>query len=181
MYPSIKLSLLIIALLSFTATALGQDKRAAVANKLWTAIGGKENWQNARYFMFSCVGGGANPFVRGERKYLWDKHTGDCRFDATTTDDETLVALFNIKTGDGAVYINGTKLDNPRTAADVIAEATAEFEKDAYLLFLPAVLEGGQVTYTVAGEKWSIPSDSPSSTSKTSGRVSRRRWKVSSI
>mgnify|MGYP007082186859 CR=1 FL=1 len=148
----VKLSLA-VAFVNFTVSAQGQPSKTAVEAKLWDAIGGKENWRNARYFMFSCVGGGDHAFVQGERKYLWDKQTGNCRFEGITADDETIIALLNIKTGKGTVYLSGAKLDNPKTTQDILEEVSDEFGKDACLLFLPTALEGSQVSYTVSGEK----------------------------
>lgn len=145
--------ILLVVLANCTSVSQGQPSPSEVVNKLWGAIGGKENWQNARYFMFSCIGGGQGTFAQGERKYLWDKTSGNCRFEGTTTDDEAIVALFNIKEDTGSVYFNGEKLDNPRTAQDVIKEASTAFGKDAYLLFLPTALEGSQSSYTVTEEK----------------------------
>ncbi len=153
-FIKIKLSLLIATLIGLgSMDAAGQESQEDLTDKLWEAIGGKENWQNARYFMFSCVGADTDAFAPGERKYLWDKQTGNCRFEGTTTDDEAVVVLFNVKTHEGSVYINGTKLDNPNTASGVIAAVASEFERDAYLLFLPTALEGNRASYTVAGEK----------------------------
>ncbi len=151
-FTKIKLNLFCM-LLGGIATAFGQVSQTSIANKLWEAIGGKENWQNARYFMFSCIGGGNPSFTQGERTYLWDKQDGYCRFEGVTLDDESVIALFNIKTNKGTVYMNGEKLSNPKTSADVINEISAEFERDAYLLFLPTVLEGDHVSFTVTGEK----------------------------
>jgi len=151
-FTKIKLNLSFM-LLASTAIAFGQDLQTGIADKVWEAIGGKDNWQNARYFMFSCIGGGTSSFVQGERKYLWDKQQGYCRFEGISTDDESVIALFNIKTNEGTVYINGEELSNPKTSADVIKEVAAEFERDAYLLFLPTALEGNQVSFTVTGEK----------------------------
>src|SRR5690606_31488047 len=151
-FTKLKLNLFFM-LLGGIATAFGQGSQAGLAHKLWEAIGGKENWQNARYFMFSCIGGDHSSFTQGERTYLWDKQEGYCRFEGVTTDDESVVALFNIKTHTGTVYINDEKLSNPKTSADIINEISAEFERDAYLLFLPTVLEGDRVSLTVTGEK----------------------------
>lgn len=123
-----------------------------VVDKLWKAIGGRENWQSARYFMFSCAGGNQS-FAQGERKYLWDKGTGNCRFDGVTTDDEMITVLFNLETGTGTVYLNHTEIDNPRISEDIVTEVTEEFNKDAQLLFLPTILEGSQVSYRTIGEK----------------------------
>lgn len=132
-----------------TAPPPTEDK---LIDKLWDAVGGQENWHNARYFMFSCIGG-RQSFAQGARKYLWDKQTGNCRFDGTTTDDEGITVLFNIETGDGKAYINHTPLENPRITEDIIAEITEEFNRDAQLLFLPTVFEGEQVSYRISGEK----------------------------
>src|SRR5690606_12459596 len=147
---------LLVALWCCLATAKAQDTPALtekqLTTKLWEAVGGHANWDNARYFMFSCVGG-RHSFAQGERKYLWDKQTGNCRFDGVTTDDEAITVLYNIETRAGTVYLNNTKLDNPRTTSDIIAEITEEFNKDAQLLFLPTLLEGSQVSYRITGEK----------------------------
>ncbi|WP_257668867.1 hypothetical protein [Parapedobacter tibetensis] len=152
-YVKINLALFLTLLIFFTTTHGQPATNSSVAAKLWEGIGGKENWQNARYFMFSCIGGEKHSFAQGERKYLWDKLSGNCRFDGVTTDDENVIVLFNVKTAEGTAYINGIKIDNQRVAADIIDEVRSDFEKDAYLLFLPTALEGNSVSYTVAEEK----------------------------
>ncbi|MGV3762916.1 hypothetical protein [Parapedobacter sp.] len=152
----LKLSLLVALWCCVIMGVRGQDTPSAkendLADKLWDAAGGRENWQNARYFMFSCAGGN-HSFSQGERKYLWDKQTGNCRFDGVTTDDERITVLFNIETGEGTVYLNDVKLDNPRITEDIIAETTEAFHQDARLLFLPTVLDGNQASYRIKGEK----------------------------
>lgn len=157
MQHAVKLKLNLLVTLWCCATAVsGQvgpsGMEDELEDKLWEAIGGEKNWQNARYFMFSCTGG-QHSFAQGERRYLWDKQTGSCRFDGMTTDDESVTALFNIETSEGTVYINDTKLENPRTTDDIVAEITEEFNRDAQLLFLPTILEGNQVSYKITGEK----------------------------
>lgn len=154
MYRHIKSKLSSFILLFLCcANCFGQTDESAIAAKLWEGLGGKENWQTARYFMFSCIGGAQPSLAQGERKYLWDKHTGDCRFEGITSDDETLIVLFNIKTGKGTVYINTDEIDNQRIAAGIIEDVIDEFERDAQLLFLPTVLEGDHATYTIEEEK----------------------------
>lgn len=157
MQRSVKLKLnLLITLWLYTTAVNGQVTPSGLAgrleNKLWEAIGGKENWQNARYFMFSCSGG-RHSFAQGDRRYLWDKQTGNCRFDGITTDDEAVTALFNLKTNAGTVYINDVKLENPRTTNDIVTEVTEEFNRDAQLLFLPTILDGSRGSYKITGEK----------------------------
>lgn len=157
MQHAVKLKLNLFISLWCCATAVsGQvmpsGMEAELEAKIWEAIGGQETWQNARYFMFSCTGG-KHSFAQGDRRYLWDKQTGNCRFDGMTTDDETVTVLFNTVTSTGTVYINNTKLENPRTTDDIVAEIKEEFDKDAQLLFLPTILEGIQASYKITGEK----------------------------
>ncbi len=157
MQHSVKLKLnLLVALWCCVTAVSGQvapsPLESNLIDKLWEAVGGRENWQNARYFMFSCTGG-RHSFAQGERKYLWDKQTGNCRFDGITTDDEVITVLFNIETKAGTVYMNDILLENPRTTEDIITEITEEFHKDAQFLFLPTALGGDQVSYRITGEK----------------------------
>src|SRR3546814_19231091 len=73
---------LLVALWCCATTVSGQvapsPMEENLVDKIWEAVGGQENWQNARYFMFSCTGG-SHSFAQGERKYLWDKQTGEDR------------------------------------------------------------------------------------------------------
>lgn len=141
------------AILICCSLAHAQTKDPVVESKIWKGIGGKENWQNVRYFMFSCIGGEGNPLIAGERKYLWDKQTGDCRSEGVNADGETIITLFNLKTLDGSVFIDDTPLDDPNLAASMIEETLLAFEKDANLLFLPTTLEGKEAWLTVEEEK----------------------------
>ncbi len=151
-FKKINLSLFILLFVCYTM-ATGQTSTSTALDKLWEGIGGKENWQTARYFMFTCVGGEKHSFAQGERKYLWDKQTGNCRFEGITTDDERIVVLFNLKTDKGTVYVNAEEISNSLIVADIIAEVANEFEKDAQLLFLPTAVEGDQASYSVEEEK----------------------------
>jgi len=151
-FTKIRLNLFML-LLGNISTVFGQDLQSHISDKLWEAIGGEDNWQHARYFMFSCIGGPDDSFTQGKRTYLWDKQEGHCRFEGITTDDESVIALFNLKTHTGSVYINGEKLSNPKTSIDVINEVSTEFERDASLLFLPTAIEGSRGSFMVTGEK----------------------------
>lgn len=149
---TIYLSILFI-LFGYLPVSYGQTSDNALEAKIWEGIGGKENWQNARYFMFSCMGGKDATFFHGERKYLWDKLTGDCRFEGITADGDTVVVLFNLKTSKGTAYINNTEQEDQQAATGLVQKALSEFEEDANLLFLPTTLEGKNVFYTVEEEK----------------------------
>ncbi|WP_353181440.1 hypothetical protein [Parapedobacter lycopersici] len=150
-HVKIYLSVLLF-LFSYCTTSYGQTADTALEAKIWKGIGGKENWQKARYFMFSCLGGKGQHFVQGERRYLWDKQTGDCRFEGITADEDTLVVLFNLKTSSGAAYVNEEQQEDQQ-ATTLVEEALSAFETDANLLFLPTSLEGKDVSYIVEEEK----------------------------
>lgn len=141
------------AILICFSLSYAQTKDQMVEAKIWKGIGGKENWQNVRYFMFSCIGGESNQLIEGERKYLWDKQTGDCRFEGVNADGETIITLFNLKTLDGSVFVNDLQVDDQNMASTMIEETSIAFERDANLLFLPTTLEGKDVWYTVEDEK----------------------------
>lgn len=151
---SIKAYLIILcSWLGYLSPAYSQTVDTALEAKVWEGIGGKENWQNARYFMFSCIGGENPTPVQGERRYLWDKQTGDCRFEGITANGDTIVVLFNVKTAAGTAYVNNNQQQGQQSADALIAKALEAFEQDANLLFLPTSLEGQGVNYTVEEEK----------------------------
>lgn len=144
---------ILFLLFGYFSTVHGQTADTTTEAKIWEGIGGKENWQNARYFMFSCIGGKDHTLTQGERRYLWDKLTGDCRFEGITADGDTITILFNLKTAAGTAYINNSEQENRHLTATLVQEALSDFEEDANLLFLPTALEGKNVFYTVEKEK----------------------------
>ena len=103
--------------------------------------------------MFSCIGGKSVLPIPGERRYLWDKQTGNCRFEAITSANDTLVVLFNVKTSTGTVYVNNNQEKDLSSAKALVSKATLAFEQDANLLFLPTSLDGSDVNFTVEEEK----------------------------
>lgn len=140
----ITLSCLWIVFPSISSNAQTAD----LSEKLWSGVGGKQNWDNARYFMFTCQ---EVPHKRAS--YLWDRQTGDCRFESETSDGEELVVLFNLNTTGGQVFVDEVLLLDKENADILIARAHRDFKTDAELLFLPVVQDGGTTTVSIVSEK----------------------------
>lgn len=148
-YPlSIALFFVWIAALPFPLFAQSDE----VSEKIWSSIGGKQQWENARYFMFTCQG----PHEQAHQSaasYLWDRHTGNCRYEGTTADERELVVLFNLHHAEGQVFIDNIAQENAELVAEKIKEVRQGFKKDAELLFLPAIQDGKNAQLSLESER----------------------------
>lgn len=144
-----------VGLSAMSTGVLGQSTQPQVVSKIWDGIGGKDNWTNARYFMFSCIGEDTLSALQSERAYLWDKQTGECRFEGLTIEDEELIVLFNIKTEitQGQVFVDRNRLNQAPEATEIITAVKEQFEKDASFIFLPTLLEGKASSINLEDEK----------------------------
>jgi hypothetical protein len=118
----------------WAATALAADPKQ-IAEQMMTAMGGVDNWNRAhfvRYDFIVNVGGKAV----ADRRHLWDKMTGRYRIDSKTKDGKSSVALFNAANQQGAVYIDGQKLEGD-AAAKAMKDAYGTFINDMYWLAMP--------------------------------------------
>ncbi len=142
--------LFLLWLTGLPATVLGQTED--LSEKIWTSIGGKQHWENARYFMFTCQGP-HKPVHQRPASYLWDRFSGDCRYEGTTTDQRNLVVLFNLHRLEGQVYIDNVIQDDSETIKTKINNVRQGFKKDAELLFLPAIQDGESVRLSLEAER----------------------------
>ncbi len=123
-----------------------------VSEKIWASLGGKQQWENARYFMFTCQGPHAQAHA-SPASYLWDRHTGNCRYEGTTADKGELVVLFNLNHTTGQVFIDNVAQDSAELVAKTIDNVRQGFKKDAELLFLPAIQDGKNAQLSLASER----------------------------
>lgn len=138
-----KFSFYIVLLVSFVAVkpnVFGQQQNSTINAKLWSSIGGEERWNNSRYLMFSCRGN-AKTGLATERIYLWDKQTGQCRYEGVDTLESDLVVLFNIKSGQGTVFSSGEKVADSAEEKRIIEGVGDQFKRDASFIFMPTILE----------------------------------------
>jgi hypothetical protein len=123
--------------LAVTGTVKAQDQ---AADLLWQGFGGRDAWNESRYFLFTHS---RNTSAAGpaEQRYLWDRRNGACRLESLTADEQPLIVLFNTGSQDAQVFIDGKPVTD-QTATDSIRKQSADhFRKDAYWLFIPALLE----------------------------------------
>lgn len=113
-------------------------------SKIWDGVGGKKTWENSRYFVFTF-----EPQREGKvatsRNHLWDRYTGDYRYEAKTPDKQQLVVLFNINNQKGDSYIDGKPATDSLNQV-YLKEAHQAFINDSYWLVAPAKLEDEGVT-----------------------------------
>ena len=121
-----------------TSCVTGQTKEDVI-DKIWDGAGGKKTWQGSRFLTFVFAPQKAGKTVV-RRSHLWDRFTGDYRFETKTPDNQNLLVLFNVNTQKGTSYINGTALPDS-TNSEQIKKAYGYFINDSYWLLAPLKLE----------------------------------------
>ena len=145
-----KLTQVFAVLLFLSLCVKAQDKETAI-NKVWGAIGGKTNFEKARFFQFTFASernGKLNP----GRTHLWDKFTGNYRLESESAEGKKSVVLFNVNTRNGKAFENGVQLPDS-TSNKLVTRAYATFINDTYWLLVPTKLQDpGVNTKLEAGE-----------------------------
>ena len=134
----------VIALLSGCAT--GQTKEALI-EKIWNGAGGKKTWQESRFITFVFNAQKAGKTI-SRRSHLWDRYTGDYRFETRTPRSENLLVLFNVNNQKGKSFINGKLLSDSLSTVQ-IKKAYSYFINDSYWLLAPVKLEDEGVNVTL--------------------------------
>jgi hypothetical protein len=99
------------------------------------AHGGAARWAAVPHIRFE--------FARstdGERdvvaRHFWSREDGDYRLEWPAQDEDTYVALFNVKSGVGRVYLNGAPVSGERHAA-LLEQAHRRFTEDTFWMLAP--------------------------------------------
>lgn len=122
--------ILVLTILSLAFYANGQSRSK---QDIISSIGKVSKWNNVNYILFASNSHN-NSFK--ERSFLIDKGSGKVRFDGKTTNNTSLVLLFNYKTKTlEKGYING-KLSDSKTTIPY-QEVLNQLFEDTKLLFLP--------------------------------------------
>ena len=132
---------IVVTLLSGWAT--GQTKEEVI-EKIWEAAGGRETWKDSRFltFVFAPQKDGRTVF---KRSHLWDRQTGDYRFETITASRETLLVLFNVNKLKGKSFVNGKPLSDSLNTIEV-KKAYEYFINDSYWLIAPLKLEDPELS-----------------------------------
>ena len=110
-----------------------------VFQKVWKAVGGKNTFEKSRYIEFTFASernGQLNP----GRNHIWDRYTGDYRFESKAANGKTTTVLFNINTQQGKAYEDGVLLPDT-TSAKLVKRGYAAFINDTYWLMVPLKLQ----------------------------------------
>ncbi len=122
-----------------TGFAQNQPDKKEVFEKIWKAVGGKSAFEKSRYFEFTFA-----PIRQGKesvgRHHIWDRYTGDYRYETTADNGIKTVVLFNVNTKKGNAFENGTLLADS-TSKKMINRAYAAFINDSYWLMVPLKLQ----------------------------------------
>lgn len=121
-------------------TACASDQPAEtgamkVVHEMHAAMGGLDNWNNTRYVTFKFQVGQDGEW-RTSRAHLWDKWEGRYRFESTGDEGVRSVALFNVNTKQGKVYVDGQELPAEQ-AQEQIDGAYRAYINDTYWLAMP--------------------------------------------
>ncbi|MBC7743573.1 MAG: hypothetical protein H7096_00555 [Flavobacterium sp.] len=138
--------IILCAVVVLSSCASSQSKEDVI-NKIWNGAGGKKTWQNSRFLTFVFA-----PQKEGKtlasRSHLWDRYTGDYRFETKTEENENLLVLFNVNTQKGISYLNGKTLPDSLNKKE-IKNAYGYFINDSYWLLAPLKLEDEGVKVTL--------------------------------
>ena len=124
-----------IALFS-SATAQDKDQ---VIKKVWEAVGGKTTFEKTRYIQFTFASE-RNGQIGNGRNHIWDRYTGNYRFESKAANGKTTTVLFNVNTQQGKAFEDGI-LQADTTSAKLIKRAYGAFINDTYWLMVPLKLQ----------------------------------------
>jgi hypothetical protein len=128
---SLRFALFLLACASLFAEGTQQDPKAVeIAQSMMRAMGGQDAWNAVHYlrFDFKVVAGGE---TKASRSHLWDKQTGRYRLEQGNK-----VVLMNLADKQGAVYVDGKKLEGA-DAVKALEATYGAYINDFYWLAMP--------------------------------------------
>ena len=117
----------------------GSDARAIeIADAVMRKMGGRENWDRTRYLTWRFF---------GRRLHVWDRWTGDVRFE-----EAGRVTLMNVHSREGRVWNGGEEIASPDSTKKYLNRGYRAWINDSYWLVMPYKLKDSGVTLKYAGE-----------------------------
>lgn len=107
----------------------------AVAKALWSALGGDDGWQRARYLRFDWIVERDGKRVVA-RSHYWDRYTGRYRVDGVDKDKPYSV-YFNINTRAGNAWVGGKPVTDAAQSKKWLEDGYGAFINDSYWLLAP--------------------------------------------
>ena len=119
----------------------GSDPAAVeLADSIMSAMGGRSNWNRARYISWS---------FSGRRNLIWDKQSGRVRIESP---DDHAMYLINVNNGQGKVQVNGKEVLDKDSLQRMLNAARSIWINDSYWLVMPFKLKDPGVTLKYLGE-----------------------------
>ena len=114
----------------------GTDARAlAVAESMMEAMGGRKNYEKARYLTFRFVPTRKDT-VLADYLHAWDKHTGDYMVSGVDRSGSEFKVMFNIDSKRGQGWVDGKQIEGEELEA-WLDRAHGRFINDTYWLLMP--------------------------------------------
>lgn len=142
----LKITFLILIIQINSVLGIAQENN--IQMKLSTAIGGSIKWQDTKFLLFSCSGNEHSNLLddRADRSLLWNRETGECRFEGQSKNKEKLVYLFNFKSKQSLkLFINAVEVGIEQAWQQDIQE---QINADLQLLLLPTLSELKGISFT---------------------------------
>jgi hypothetical protein len=138
---------LLVAMLFGAAYEAADDEKAdAIADDMMKALGGRENWERARFLRFT--------FVRQGRRLnlTWDRETGRYRLEAVNDAGVPYVVVMNLHTRQGRAAVEGRPLDG-QELSEYLNLANRVWTGETYWLLAPYKLRDPGAILTYEGEE----------------------------
>jgi len=171
-------NILFAFMLSFLSLGHLSAQDDSLNKQIWRSIGGQGKWDSLQYLAFSAKGNTVSEELSNEeRKFLFNRTTGECRFDGFSGSDQ-VTYLFNFKgSSTDKLFIAG----NVSTDGQEIKKSIKnQLFADLNLLLLPTLIEQRSVQFKnqeerfIGGQKLtvaSITSSGPVLGSKLDGLI----------
>jgi hypothetical protein len=122
----------------------------SVGKALWSALGGDDGWNHARYLRFDWIVEREGKRVVA-RSHYWDRFSGRYRVDGVD-DGKPYSIYFNVNTKAGEAYVDGKKVNDFAQSSKLVRDGYEAFINDSYWLLAPFKIFDPGVTLTAAGE-----------------------------
>ncbi len=138
--------LLAAMLLAAAGAAAADEKANAIADEMMQALGGRENWDRARFLRFT--------FVRQGRRLnlTWDRELGRYRLEALTDAGVPYVVVMNLTTRQGRAVLEGRPLEG-KELSEYLTLAMRIWAGETYWLLCPYKLRDPGAILTYEGEE----------------------------
>ena len=128
-----------------------------VAWRMVETMGGLEAWQDLPYLRFEFAahdGAGRVPVAR----HLWNRRTGEYRLEWSPATDSTYQALFNVRSREGDVFLNGQPVDTSQQNI-LLKHAYTRFINDTYWMLAPVKVFDPGVNRTYIPDSSTVETD----------------------